>query len=153
MAGPGSPGRPETSVLVIEDDAPLRQSMGLALRRLGWSVREAADAASVRRALREDRPSVVVTDLRICGFEDPGELLRTVTARAAGCSIVVVTAEATTGLRCAAVRAWLQKPCSLERLRSAVGEALQAASGEEVAPDRWDRAGDGSPPRPPRGHE
>jgi len=131
----GSPGR-DVSVLVIEDDAPLRESIALALRRFGWAVGEATDAASARRALRESRPEVVVTDLRVAGFEGPGEVLRTLTAEAAVSSIVVVTAESTAGVRCTAVRAWLQKPCSLDRLRGAVAAASGAARDPPAEADR-----------------
>lgn len=53
-------------VLLVEDEADLRLSLGLSLRMAGLEVEEAATGAEALRRLRAlDAPDVVVLDLRL----------------------------------------------------------------------------------------
>lgn len=49
-------------VLVIEDEKPIRDMIGFALRRAGFEVREAADCRAGRTELANRRPDVVLVD-------------------------------------------------------------------------------------------
>jgi two-component system, OmpR family, KDP operon response regulator KdpE len=50
-------------VLLVDDDATLRRTLGIGLRAEGHDVLVAADGRTALQALREDRPDVVVLDL------------------------------------------------------------------------------------------
>ena len=55
------------SVLVVEDDAVLRQRLARAFRDRGYEVREAADYEGALAAAREEAPEYAVVDLRMPG--------------------------------------------------------------------------------------
>ena len=50
-------------VLLVDDDATLRRTLGIGLRAEGHEVLIAADGRSALQALREDKPDIVVLDL------------------------------------------------------------------------------------------
>jgi two-component system KDP operon response regulator KdpE len=50
-------------VLLVDDDATLRRTLGIALRAAGHEALLVADGRSALQALREDKPDVVVLDL------------------------------------------------------------------------------------------
>jgi CheY-like chemotaxis protein len=61
-------------VLVVDDDADMRETLGMVLARAGYAVTTAADGAEALQRLREasPRPCVVLLDLmmpRMNGFE------------------------------------------------------------------------------------
>jgi DNA-binding response OmpR family regulator len=63
-AAPGSAGR----VLVIEDDATVREVIRRYLSAAGFTVEEAVDGASGLRAARERRPDAVILDVMLPGM-------------------------------------------------------------------------------------
>jgi two-component system, OmpR family, KDP operon response regulator KdpE len=50
-------------ILLVDDDATLRSTLGIGLRAAGHEALVAADGRTALQALREDRPDVVVLDL------------------------------------------------------------------------------------------
>jgi two-component system KDP operon response regulator KdpE len=50
-------------VLLVDDDATLRRTLGIGLRAAGHEVLLVADGRSALQAVREDRPDLVVLDL------------------------------------------------------------------------------------------
>jgi CheY-like chemotaxis protein len=67
-------------VLVVEDDAPIRESVRTALEDFGYEVAEAPDGLAALTALRADgQPRVVLLDLRMPRL-DGEELLALVAA-------------------------------------------------------------------------
>lgn len=77
-------------ILLIEDDAQVREGLELALRHLGHDVRSRGDGVSGLEALRAEQPDVVVLDVMLPGA-DGFEVCR----RARGASdvpIVMLTA-------------------------------------------------------------
>lgn len=62
-------------VLVVEDDAPIRESVRTALEEFGYEVAEAADGLAALEALRKSRhPTVVLLDLRMPRLDGEGLL-------------------------------------------------------------------------------
>ncbi len=49
-------------ILVVEDEAAIREMIGFALTRAGFQVDEAADAAGARRRIFEQRPDLLLLD-------------------------------------------------------------------------------------------
>jgi excisionase family DNA binding protein len=74
--GPGS----RSSVLVVDDDAHLREFVRLNLEREGYSVREAASAEEGLRALEEQPPDLILLDVMMPRV-DGWEMLRAVQER------------------------------------------------------------------------
>jgi CheY-like chemotaxis protein len=114
-----------TQVLIVEDDADLREVYADALTAEGFGVALASDGHEAL-ALLEDRPSVpcaVLMDLRMPGM-DGWELARRLrhSPRWHGLPIVVVAAHYLVAeeARRIGAAAWLQKPVTLDRLVNAV---------------------------------
>jgi len=58
---------PTTDILIIEDDAIMREALAEWLEGAGYGVRKAADGSAGLAALRLAAPALVVTDIRMPG--------------------------------------------------------------------------------------
>jgi two-component system response regulator RegX3 len=58
-----------THVLLVDDEEPLRESLGYTLSREGYHVTTAADGLTALRAVREKAPDVVLLDLMLPGLD------------------------------------------------------------------------------------
>jgi two-component system nitrogen regulation response regulator GlnG len=116
-------------IWIIDDDRSVRFVLAEALRDAGLSVREFGDAAGVRAALREARPALLVTDVRMPG-ESGLELLAELQARGIG-PVIVMSAFTDVATTAAAYRAgaadYLAKPFDLDQAVAAVQRALADA--------------------------
>ena len=67
----GEPGRAQDALLqeiwIVDDDRGVRFVLAEALRDADLAVREFGEVASVRAALREARPALLLTDVRMPG--------------------------------------------------------------------------------------
>lgn len=79
------------SVLIVDDEAPIRQMLGTAFRSAGYTVRTAADAESALLAIAEGLPDVVVLDLGLPRMSGE-EFLRQIRSDGVAVSVVVVSA-------------------------------------------------------------
>jgi len=52
----------QAKVLVVEDEAPVRQMIAFNLSRAGFSVDEASDCASARNRIADNRPDLILVD-------------------------------------------------------------------------------------------
>jgi len=64
-------------ILVVEDEAPIRQMIAMALGKAGYSVDEAEDAREARQKFTEELPDLMVVDWMMPG-ESGIELVRSV---------------------------------------------------------------------------
>jgi DNA-binding NtrC family response regulator len=69
-----SPRRPQAPILIVEDKDSLRAMLRHALEAQGHSVVEAADEAEALRHVRETRPDLVLSDLRLMSGDGVGVL-------------------------------------------------------------------------------
>jgi CheY-like chemotaxis protein len=86
--------QPPCPVLVVEDDAAMREMLRRTLQKEGWAVREAANGREVLARLAEVRPELVLLDLmrpEMDGFQFVDELRQHPDWRTI--PIVVVTAK------------------------------------------------------------
>ncbi len=67
---PAAPRGTET-ILVVEDERPVRTVMDRTLRQLGYTVLVAADATEAKRLAHTTTPSLLVTDVRLPGLDGP----------------------------------------------------------------------------------
>ncbi len=108
-------------VLLVEDHQPTRESTAQMLRDEGAVVREATDAASARRLLREEAWGAILLDMMLPDF-DGREILKDLTAhRPPSLGPVLVTTGDLTAERQAEVRrlgadSLLPKPINMARL-------------------------------------
>lgn len=75
-------------VLVVEDDAALRASLGRSLQADGWEPEEVASVEEAMEKVRERPFDLLVTDYNLGSKEDGLSLLRLV--REEGCSLPVI---------------------------------------------------------------
>jgi CheY-like chemotaxis protein len=119
------------SVLVIDDEAPIRVNLRRILLLEGYSVTEAPDGAAGIECIRHAVPDLVICDLMMPGVGGYGvlEFLRN-DAALAGLPFVMLTAsaeeeEAETSLARGA-NAYLTKPFSVSALLDVIRELLPA---------------------------
>ena len=126
------------AVLVVDDEADLRELLSLTLVRLGLDVDTAESLSAARALLGQRSYSLCLTDMRLP--DGTGlDLVREV-AQSSGTPIAVITAYGSAENAVAALKAgafdYLTKPVDLELLRMLVRAAVRnAGSGDEVAPD------------------
>ena len=119
------PERPAAPVLVVEDNAEVRQALVALLEAEGYHVAEAVDGVSALRLLRTGavQPCLIVLDLmmpRMSGWDFRME--QSSDLRLAGIPVVVVSADplASQAERMGAA-AVLSKPADPEQFRGLIG--------------------------------
>ncbi|HEV8660989.1 MAG TPA: sigma-54 dependent transcriptional regulator [Thermoanaerobaculia bacterium] len=126
-------------VLVVDDDAGIRESAVTALEKTGHRTLQAADAAEALRMLREHRVDVVVSDIYMPG-QDGLELLQSIVERGDPPRVILMTARGSIettalGYRIGAFD-YLAKPFELSELIARVADAVRRGTPEtaEIEP-------------------
>ena len=125
-------GKRSLTVLVVDDEAPLRWSLAELLRRGGHSVIEAASASNVREAITNTSEpiDVVLLDYRLPDSNDL-QLLDEVRRRLPQSAIVLMTAYGTSDVMQDAVERGaycvLTKPFDLQGVEQLVAKARRAS--------------------------
>ncbi|HEX3221420.1 MAG TPA: response regulator transcription factor [Nocardioides sp.] len=119
-------------VLVVDDDATLRRTLGIALRAEGHEVLIAADGRSALQALREDRPDMVVLDLGLPDLSGV-EVLRQLRTWSTT-PVVVLSARAESDEKVQALDLgaddYVTKPFGMEELLARVRAAARRAGSD-----------------------
>ena len=55
-------------ILLVEDEAPIREMLGYTLMKAGYTLREAADVEQARPIIADDRPDLVLLDWMLPGM-------------------------------------------------------------------------------------
>jgi DNA-binding NtrC family response regulator len=130
-------------VLIIEDDANMRDMLAVSLQRREFDVVGSDSATTGLEALSSAKFDVVVTDINMRGT-DGIELCRKLSATHPELPVIVITAFGSMDTAIAALRAgavdFLPKPFELEDLSSAIDKALHARSNGK--PDAEGAQGD-----------
>ena len=126
----------ERSILIVDDEAPLRERLVRAMRDRGLDARGAADADQAIAAAREDSPELAVVDLRMPG-RGGLELVRELLAIDPATRVVVLTgygsiATAIEAIRIGAVH-YLQKPADADQILAAFDPDNNTATTNEGA--------------------
>ncbi|MBX3593915.1 nitrogen regulation protein NR(I) [Sphingomonas sp.] len=115
------------AILICDDDAAIRTVVTQALRRAGHRVTAAASLDELRKAMRVQRPDVVVTDV-VLPDGNGLDLVATLTGEHPDLPVIVLSAQntLTTAVRATEAGAfdYLPKPFDLDALTTAVGSAL-----------------------------
>jgi len=114
-------------ILVIDDEADLRELLDISLRRMGHDVVMAGSLAEARLRLAERRYSLVLTDMRL-GDGLGIEIVRQLSASPERTPVAVITAYGSADNAVDALKAgafdYIAKPVSLEQLRTLILNAL-----------------------------
>ena len=128
-------GRPEHEVLVVEDDANVREGIVEGLRLLNYTVREAVDGLAGLQELERRRPSLLLADYLMPGMNG-AQLVAAARRLHPGMPILLATGYADMAQVEQVVerRAVLTKPFDLETLAAAVAGELARVVGAAPVP-------------------
>lgn len=128
------PARRAPAVLVVDDEADLRELLALALVRLGLDVATAESIATARALLAAGRYALALTDMRL---PDGSGLDFVRDATAAGVPVAVITAYGSAENAVAALKSgafdYLTKPVDLEQLRALVRSVVMPPAPARAA--------------------
>jgi two-component system response regulator PilR (NtrC family) len=141
----------KTTVLVVDDEADIRELLELTLLRMGLGVECASSVAQATELLKGRTFDLCLTDMRLPDG-DGLELVRYIGANCTDLPVAVITAHGSTENAVAALKAgafdYVSKPLSLEQLRTLVKSALnlpQKAAAKPAPGAAYGLLGD-SPP-------
>jgi two-component system response regulator PilR (NtrC family) len=126
-------------VLVVDDEADIRELLEITLIRMGLGVDSAGSVGDAKRLLALREYDLCLTDMRLPDGEGI-ELVRHISATCVDTPVAVITAYGSTESAVAALKAgafdYLSKPISLDQLRSLIKSALALPQAEKspVAP-------------------
>jgi DNA-binding response OmpR family regulator len=135
------------AIVVVEDHADIRFTIGQFLRQQGARVVVAANASEGLQAVREHRPDLVLTHIRLPdrdGFELLQEIRRLEAEHGDSVPVIAMTAFGRISDRALAVdfQAYLDKPFSPDKLLRTITSVLKAYGS--LFPDdcekKWKRA-------------
>ncbi len=119
------------SVLVVDDEADIRELLELSLVRMGLAVESAGTIGEAKKILRSRAFDLCLTDMRLPDGEGL-DLVRFIGAECTDIPVAVITAHGTTENAVAALKAgafdYLTKPLSLDQLRTLIRSALALPS-------------------------
>lgn len=121
-------------VLVVDDDRAARESLGRALVKEGFEVREAADGLSALDAITADPPATVALDVGVAGMTG-AEVVRTIRAQRRTLPVCVLAGRDEAADRLAALAAGaddcLVKPFAVAELAARLQAMLGLESGDQ----------------------
>ena len=117
-------------VLVVDDEADIRELVSGVLEDEGYAVRTAADSNAALDAIEERRPSMVLLDVWLQGSRLDGlQLLQEVKRRDSTLPVLMISGHGNLDTAVAAVREgavdFIEKPFEAERLLYLVGRATE----------------------------
>ena len=118
-------------VLVVDDEADIRELVSGVLEDEGYSVRTAADSTQTLEAIEERRPSMVLLDVWLQGSKLDGlQLLQEIKHRDTTLPVLMISGHGNLDTAVAAVREgaidFIEKPFEAERLIYLVHRATEA---------------------------
>ncbi len=134
--GVGLRGSASPRVLVVDDEADLRELLDLTIAGMGLDVDCAADLAQARELLASNSYALCLTDMRLPDGEGL-ELVELISRDFPATPVAVITAYGSAENAVAALKAgafdYLGKPVALEALRSLVRSAIQLPGSGQSA--------------------
>ena len=118
-------------VLVVDDEEIARKNLDHVLRKEGYEVAVAGDGKSALKELGASEFDVVLTDLRMAGF-DGMDLLERIRIKCPDTKVIMVTGYATVPTAIEAIQKgafhYIAKPFKLDEVRDTVKRALEQKS-------------------------
>lgn len=130
------PGAASPTVLVVDDEADIRELLELSLVRMGLAVDSAQSVGEAKRLLQSKSFDLCLTDMRLPDGEGL-DLVRFIGVEFMDLPVAVITAHGTAENAVAALKAgafdYLTKPLSLGQLRTLVKSALSLPPGRSAS--------------------
>lgn len=126
-------------ILVIDDEAPIREVLSATLADEGYDVKTARSGDEGLRMLEEFRPAIVFLDIWMPGSMDGLDVLKEARPRVNFCEFVMMSGHGTieTAVKAVKLGAWdfVEKPLSIDRILILAKNILQVQSerGEKNA--------------------
>ncbi len=121
----------QSLVLIVEDDASVSWALEQAISSEGYLVNTAADAKQARRKIKQERPDIVLTDVRMPG-ESGLDLLSDLNKQYPSLPVVVMTAHGTMETAIEAVKRgafdYLIKPLDLDKVYDVLSRVCDQAT-------------------------
>lgn len=122
----------QSDILVIDDEADIRELVAGILQDSGYQVRLARDGAEALDAMRRRRPSLAVLDIWLQGSDIDGlDLLEMLKEIDPDMPVVVISGHGTIETAVAAIRRgayeFIEKPFTAERILLVISRALENA--------------------------
>jgi two-component system response regulator PilR (NtrC family) len=128
-----------TRVLIVDDEADIRELLDMTLARMGLECECAASVAAAKQLLQEKPYQLCLTDMRMPDG-DGLELVRYIESNHPTLPVAVITAHGSTENAVAALKSgafdYLSKPVSLAQLRTLVKSALTVPENRNAAGQR-----------------
>ena len=117
-------------VLVVDDEADIRELVSGVLEDEGYAVRTAADSSSALDAIEDRRPSLVLLDVWLQGSRMDGlQMLQEVKRRDPSLPVLMISGHGNLDTAVAAIREgaidFIEKPFEAERLVHLVSRATE----------------------------
>jgi two-component system, NtrC family, nitrogen regulation response regulator NtrX len=117
-------------ILIVDDEADIRELIGGILEDEGYEARLAADSDSALAAIADRKPSMVVLDIWLQGSRLDGlELLEVIKERHADLPVVIISGHGNIETAVSAIKRgaydYIEKPFKADRLVLVVGRALE----------------------------
>jgi two-component system nitrogen regulation response regulator NtrX len=118
-AGPGI-DHSQVKILVVDDEAPIREILSASLADEGYPVRTARSGEEGLKLMEEERPNMVLLDIWMPGSMDGIEVLRAARHRFPGTEFVIMSGHGTieTAVKAVKLGAWdfVEKPLSIDKI-------------------------------------
>ncbi len=124
---------PGHDLLIVDDEASLRDFLSIVFEEEGWHVESAASLGEARQAWARNEPDVVLCDLMMPDGSGL-DFLREVKAQKPALPVVMITAHTSTRSAVEALKAgahdYIAKPFDIEELKIIVGKAVERSELE-----------------------
>jgi two-component system, NtrC family, response regulator PilR len=128
------PRSEQRRILIVDDEADIRELLDLTMARMGLAADCAASVAEARKLLDEHDYQLCLTDMRLPDGEGL-QLVRHIAETCQDLPVAVITAHGSMENAVSALKAgafdYLSKPVSLEQLRALVKSALELPPASE----------------------
>jgi two-component system, NtrC family, response regulator PilR len=122
------------NLLIVDDEASLRDFLSIVFEEEGWRVETAASVAEARAAVAKNEPDLVLCDLMLPDGSGI-DLLRDVKAATPSIAVVMITAHTSTKSAVEALKAgafdYIAKPFDIDELKIIVRNAVERKELED----------------------
>ncbi|MEM6423168.1 MAG: sigma-54 dependent transcriptional regulator, partial [Pseudomonadota bacterium] len=119
-------------ILIVDDEADIRDLIGDLLKDEGFQTREAFDADTAFQAIERSQPDLIILDIWLQGSRLDGiEILKSVKRDNLGVPVVIISGHGNIEVAVAAVKQgaydFIEKPFNVDQLLVVVSRALEAS--------------------------
>jgi two-component system, NtrC family, response regulator PilR len=134
VVGLAGPYNRSVDLLILDDEASLRDFLSIVFEEEGWIVEAAGTLAEARAAIQKNEPDLILCDLMVPDGSGI-ELLREVKAQNPSIAVIMITAHTSTKSAVEALKTgafdYIAKPFDIEELKIIVRKAVERKELED----------------------